>query len=66
MAWGFLIDRKEHYLSYADFPWFMDATVKNIAHVERESEDHLHGPELDVDLTIDMIDHPEAYPLKCK
>jgi len=38
--------------------------VKQISHVERLGADHMHWPELDIDLTLDMIDHPERYPLK--
>ena len=44
----------------------MDASIKSISHVEKESDTHLHWPDLDVDLTIDMIENPEAYPLQYK
>ena len=57
---------KEHYLSFSDFPWFADATIKAITHIEKESADHLFWPDLDVDLTLNMIDNPESYSLKYK
>jgi len=57
---------KERYLSFSDFPWFIDASIKSISHVEKESENHFHWPDLDIDLTIDMIDNPESYPLRYK
>lgn len=57
---------KEHYLSFSDFPWFMDASIKAITNVCEESSRHLHWPDLDIDLTLDMIDNPESYPLKYK
>ena len=60
------IDGKEHYLPYHHFPWFADATIRQICHVERHSGDHFHWPDLDVDLTLAMIDFPEKYPLKYK
>jgi hypothetical protein len=44
----------------------MDASIKSITHVVKESENHLYWPDLDVDLTLEMIDNPEAYPLKYK
>ena len=66
MGFWLLVGSKEHYLSFSDFPCFMDASVKSISHVEKASETHLHWPDLDVDLTIDMIDNPEAYPLRYK
>ncbi len=55
---------KEHYISFLQFPWFENATIKAITTVEKESETHLYWPELDVDLTLDMIDNPDAYPLR--
>jgi hypothetical protein len=66
MGFWILVNAREHYLSFSDFPWFMEASIKKISHVEKESEDHLYWPELDIDLTLDMIDNPEAYPLRCK
>jgi len=51
-------------MPFDTFPWFADATVKQISHVQRFGDDHMHWPELDIDLTLDMIDHPEQYPLK--
>ncbi len=58
------VDGKEHYLPYDRFPWFADATVRQVSRVERCSADHFHWPDLDVDLTLDMIDCPEKYPLR--
>ncbi len=66
MGFWVLVGSKEHYLSFSDFPWFLDASIKSISHVERVSANHLYWPDLDVDLTVDMIDNPEAYPLKYK
>jgi hypothetical protein len=57
---------KEHHLSFSDFPWFVDAPIKAITNIKEESSKHLYWPDLDVDLTLDMIDNPEAYPLRCK
>ena len=57
---------KEHYLSFSDFPWFLDASIKSITNVTEESSNHLFWPELDVDLTLEMIDNPEKYPLRYK
>jgi hypothetical protein len=57
---------KERYLSFSDFPWFAKATIEAITNVTKESKDHLFWPDLDVDLTLSMIDSPESYPLKSK
>ncbi len=66
MGFWIFLGSKEHYLAFLDFPWFMDASVKSISRIKQESSNHLYWPDLDIDLTIDMIDNPEAYPLKYK
>ena len=60
------VDDTEHYMPFDQFPWFADASVKQISHVERESKSHFHWPDLDIDLTLDMIDHPDTFPLRFK
>jgi len=55
---------RELFVSFADFPWFEAASVKQIIHVEWPSSDHLYWPELDVDLSVRSIEHPEEFPLK--
>ena len=60
--WIFLGDR-EVYASFKDFPWFEDASIREISAVELLSPRHLYWPELDVDLAVDSLDHPERYPL---
>ena len=60
------VDGKEFYLPFDCFPWFAEATVRQISTVERCRIDHFHWPELDVDLTLDRIENPSKYPLKSK
>lgn len=61
-----LVDERELFLPFDEFPWFKTATVEAILKVERPRPDHLFWPDLDVDLTIDSIEHPEKYPLKAR
>jgi hypothetical protein len=61
-----LVDDKELFMPYAEFPWFRNATVAQIIDVEEPQKGHFYWPELDVDLTVDIIEHPERYPLKAK
>lgn len=58
-----LVDEREHFLRFADFPWFENASIKQISNVQRPSPHHLYWPELDVDLAVESIEHPDAYPL---
>jgi hypothetical protein len=57
---------EELFMSYDDFPWFREMAVKSIANVEEQSPDHFYWPDLDVDLTREIIKHPERFPLKSR
>jgi hypothetical protein len=61
-----LVDARELFLPFDDFPWFKSAPVEAIIRLERPAPTHLHWPALDVDLSIASIEHPERYPLKAK
>jgi hypothetical protein len=58
-----LVDSEELYLPYEAFPWFKNATIAQVTHVERPSPGHLYWPDLDIDLAVDSIRNPEAFPL---
>lgn len=58
-----LIAGGEKFLPYLSFPWFRNATVAQLLHVEYPSADHLYWPDLDIDLSIDSTDNPQSYPL---
>jgi hypothetical protein len=61
-----LVDERELFLPFDEFPWFRCAAVGGILGVERPHPTHLYWPALDIDLTIDSIEHPERYPLIAK
>lgn len=61
-----LTDERELFLSYKEFPWFKDASVKEIFDVEEPRLGHFHWPRLDVDLSLESILHPERFPLVAK
>jgi hypothetical protein len=63
--WVFLGDR-ELFLPFDDFPWFRGAAIDHLLNVERPVDHHLYWPDLDVDLTVESIEHPERFPLKAK
>ncbi|HEY6897830.1 MAG TPA: DUF2442 domain-containing protein [Rhodocyclaceae bacterium] len=58
-----LVNAEELFLPFSEFPWFRDAVVAKILHVELPSPNHLYWPELDVDLALESIRHPEQFPL---
>ena len=61
--WLFVKGR-EYFLSYDDYPYFKDQTLSAIQNVQLLHGYHLYWPELDVDLEIDNLEHPEKYPLR--
>lgn len=55
---------KELFMSFEDFPWFKEASIGKVLNVEEPTPGHFYWPELDVDLGIQSIEHPERFPLK--
>ncbi len=58
-----LVDAREHFLPFIQFPWFREAAVSSLFRVKVAGPGHLHWPDLDVDLAVDSIEHPERFPL---
>jgi len=58
-----LIGERERFVSFEAFPWFREASIAELTNVELPSPHHLYWPDLDVDLAVDSLDHPERYPL---
>jgi len=61
-----LLDGRELFLPFDEFPWFRSAPVEAILRVERPQPDHLYWPALDVDLSVNSIEHPDRFPLKSR
>lgn len=59
-----LVNDQEFFLPFEKFPWFLKATIQQIYNLKFFHDHHLHWPDLDVDIDIDALKHPEAYPLK--
>jgi hypothetical protein len=60
--WLFIGER-EMFVPFRDFPWFRNASIAAIANVQLPSPHHVYWPDLDVDLALESIEHPERYPL---
>jgi Protein of unknown function (DUF2442) len=63
--WLFVGER-EHFVAFAEFPWFRDAAIGAITNVQLPSPRHLYWPDLDIDLAVESLEHPEKYPLVSK
>jgi hypothetical protein len=58
-----MLGDEEILLAFENFPWFRQATIGQLSHVEWPTPDHLYWPELDIDLAVESIRHPESFPL---
>ena len=67
-AHGFwiLLESCEYFLAFEKFPWFKDATIAKITNVSLLHKSHLYWPDLDIDLSLEIIQHPEKFPLVSK
>lgn len=57
------IGEEELFVSFKEFPWFKDASIAEISRVALPSAHHLRWADLDIDLAVESITHPERYPL---
>ena len=61
-----LLQEKEHFLSFEDFPWFKNASVSAIHNVVLLNARHLYWPVLDLDISLQSIEDPSSRPLIAK
>jgi hypothetical protein len=61
-----LFEDRELFLPFENFPWFRDAPIAKLLRVELPSSHHLYWPDLDVDLAVESVEHPERFPLVSK
>ena len=58
-----LVGDEELFLPFEQFPWFRNASIEEIVVVERQTADHLYWSLLDIDLSVESIRNPAAFPL---
>ncbi len=61
-----LVNNQEYFLSYKEFPWFEKASVREIYNFDFLHGQHLHWPDLDIDLSLESLGSPEKFPLKAR
>jgi hypothetical protein len=57
-----LMDDKEFFLPFERFPWFREATIREIHNVQLVSGNRLRWPDLEKDLSVDSMGRPEIIP----
>ena len=60
------VDGNDYFLSYNRVPWMKNAPISSVLNVQREGRTAIAWPDLDVDLEIESLKHPERYPLIMK
>ena len=61
-----LLDEEELLVPFEQFPWFRKATIEQLSEVLWPTPNHLYWPLLDVDLSVESIRDPSAFPLVSK
>lgn len=59
-----LVNEKEFFMPFDEFPWFLKATIEQIYNLEFFHGKHLHWPALDIDIDLESLKNPALYPLK--
>ncbi|MBI2838682.1 MAG: DUF2442 domain-containing protein [Acidobacteria bacterium] len=59
-----LVDGREYFVPYKDYPGFRDATVAQIFAVRRLGPTQLSWAALDIDVELEALEHPEQFPLQ--
>ena len=56
----------DYFVSYNRLPWMKDASIRSVLNVQMAGGNAIEWPDLDVDLEINSLKHPEQYPLVMK
>ena len=56
----------DYFVSYNRLPWMKDGSIRSVLNVQMAGVNAIEWPDLDVDLEINSLKHPEQYPLVMK
>lgn len=62
-GFSLVVDGEELFVGFADFPWFDGVPLAQLREVQRPAQGHLYWPSLDIDLSVESIRNPAAFPL---
>ena len=57
---------QDYFLSYNRIPWMREASINDVLNIQMCGNEAIEWPNLDVDLELDSLRHPERYPLLIK
>ena len=56
----------DYFISYNGMPWLKDARISDVLNVQMSGRSAIEWKNLDIDLEIESLKHPERYPLIMK
>ena len=56
----------DYFVSYNRLPWMKEASIRSVLNVQMCGSNAIEWPDLDVDLEIESLKHPEKYHLLVK
>ena len=62
--WLITTSESKYFLSFDDYPWFQSKPLEQVSNVEECNAGHYYWPDLDVDLSEEIIKNPSKYPLQ--
>ena len=61
-----ILNDEELLVPFTEFPWYKDVSIEQLSKVESPTNNHLYWPQLDIDICVDSIRNPKAFPLISK
>jgi len=59
-----LVDDREYFVPFDDYPAFRRATVAQIYAMQHLGPTQFNWPDLDIDIELEALKHPERFPLR--
>ena len=63
LGFWILVDKREYFVPFDDYPIFKGASIKQIFQMQRLSPTQMRWPDLDADIELEALEQPEHYPL---
>ena len=57
------VQGRDYFVSYNRMPWLKNARINEVLNVRMSGRSAIEWEDLDVDLEIESLKHPERYPL---
>lgn len=61
-----IVKESEYFISFSEYPEFLEMTLKQIFNVKSIDLKQFHWADKDIDIDIESLEKPEAFPLKFK